>query len=126
MLAVAACGDSVKIPQAATGGALTATSVKVQQAGSGHARIDPNTVSFQIDNSGSLVVRVSVTSTASAPQTLTLSATLYDASNQIIGTAVGGNVNVPAGSTSVFELSGQAPAGTISSTTIEVSSRAAA
>ena len=102
MLVVTACGDTVKLPQAATGGALTAASVQVRQTGSGHARIDPSNVTFQIDNSGSLVVRVSATSTANAPQTLTLNATLYDATSNIIGTAVGGNVNVAPGSTSTY------------------------
>jgi len=127
MLALAGCGDTVKIPQATgSGGALTAASVQIRQAGSGQGRIDPNNVTFQVDNSGSLIMHVNVTSTGGGAQTLTLTATLYDSSSNIVGTAVGGKVNVPPGSVSTFELTGQQPTGTIASATIEVSSEAAA
>lgn len=127
MLTVVACGETIKIPQASgSGGALTAASVQIRQSGSGHARIDPSNVTFQIDNSGSLLMHVSVTSTGGGLQTVTLDATLYDSGGNIVGTAVGGNVNVPPASTSTFNLSGQQPTATIASATIEVSSEPAA
>src|ERR1700736_167370 len=90
MMGAAACGDSTVLPQAQGTGALTAASVRIEQSGPAHAQIDASHVTFQIDNSGTLVVNLTLRSTESSPQTMTLVASLYDAGGKIIGNATGG------------------------------------
>jgi hypothetical protein len=124
-MGVAACGDSTILPQAQTTGALTAASVRIEQSGPAHAQIDASHVTFQIDNSGTLVVNLTLRSTESSPQTLTLRASLYDAAGKVIGTATGGVVNLASGASTLVLLNGGAPNGTIAAARFEVTAQGA-
>ena len=121
-MGVAACGDSTVLPQAQTGGAA---SVRIEQSGPAHAQIDASHVTFQIDNSGTLVVNLTVRSTESSPQTLTLRASLYDAAGKVIGTATGGVVNLASGASTLILLNGAPPTGTIAAARFEVTAQGA-
>ncbi len=123
-VALAACGDTVRLPEAPATGALTSPPVQIRQTGSALAQVDPSSVTFQLDDSGSLVVRLNVRSTAGASQTLALRASLFDSSHRVIGDAVGGQVEVAPGASTAIELTGPAPIGTIAAATIEVNTAA--
>lgn len=127
---LAACGSSEQLPQAASSSPLVADDVTshINQTGSAEATIDPASVTFKVDNAGILVVKFRLTSTASAPQTIAVRASLYDSSGVVIGDstmpgATGGAVNVEPGATQDIELTGNAPSATIASATLEVSAQ---
>lgn len=119
---VAACGDTVKLPEAATSGALTAATVQVHVTGNAPAHVDPTSVSFQLDGSGALVVHLTVTSGTSRSQTVAVTASLEDSGGTAVGDATGGAVNVVPNAPTPIELTGQAPSGTIASVVFEVTS----
>jgi hypothetical protein len=125
MTGAAACGDSTILPQAQVTGALTAASVRIEQSGPAHAQIDASHVTFQIDNSGTLVVNLTLRSTESSPQTLTLLASLYDAAGKVIGNATGGVVNLASGASTLVQLNGAPPSGTIAAARFQVSAQGA-
>lgn len=118
------CGSTTKLPEAPATGPLTSGSVQIKQTGNAAAQVDPASVTFQIDNSGSLVVRLRVTSNAGRPQTLAVRASLFDSSGGIIGDATGGDIGLPPGAPASFELNGPAPAGTIAAATFEMTAQA--
>ena len=124
-LGLAACGDSTILPQAQATGALTAASVRIEQSGPAHVQIDASHVTFQIDNSGTLVVNLSLRSSESSRKTLTLRASLYDSGGTVIGTATGGVVNLAAGASTPVQLNGSAPNGTIAAARFEVTAQGA-
>ena len=119
-LAMVACGEKAQ-PEAVSAGALTTGAVQATQTGNAAAQLQAASVSYRVDNSGSLIVLIQVTSTASGPQTIMARASLYNASGQVIGDAVGGAVSVPAGATVPVQLTGPPPSGTITSATFELS-----
>jgi hypothetical protein len=122
--AIAACGSTTRLPEAPSTGALTATSVQVRQTGNAPAQVDPTSATFQLDTSGSLVMHITVTSTASGPVTIAARASLYDSGGKLIGDAAGGDVNLAANAPTVLQLNGPAPNGTIAAATVEVTSQA--
>jgi hypothetical protein len=84
-----------------------------------------SSVTYMLDNAGSLVVHLSLKSSASTAQTFAVQATLFDANGLIVGNASGGQVMVAPGATTPVQLNGQTPHGTIASARFEVTSVAA-
>ena len=117
----AACGSSATQPEVGTAPPLTAQSVTVRQTGNASAQIVTSTITYQIDDSGGLVIHLNVQSQSAAAQTISARASLYDAKGNLIGDATGGQISVPPGSTASLQLNGPAPTGTIASTVFEVS-----
>lgn len=119
-----ACGSSAQ-PVAQASPPLTAQSVAVHQTGNGAARIVTSSITYQVDDSGSLVIHLSAQSQSAAPETVTVRASLFDSGGNLIGDASGGQVQVPASGSASIQLNGPAPHGTISSAVFEVSDVAA-
>ena len=118
---LAACGTSASQPEVQSSPPLTAQSVTVRQTGNASAQIVTSTITYQLDDSGGLVIQLSVQSQAASAQTITARASVYDAKGNLIGDATGGQLSVAAGSTAALQLNGPAPTGTIASTVFEVS-----
>lgn len=118
---LAACGSSAAQPQAQSSPPLTARSVTVRQTGNASAQIVSSTITYQLDDSGGLVIHVSVQSQSASAQTITARASLFDSKSNLIGDATGGQISVTPGSTAELQLNGPAPTGTIASTVFEVS-----
>jgi hypothetical protein len=123
--ALAACGDSIQLPQAPGQTPFQAATVAVSQTGNAPATVDKGTVTYMLDNAGSLVVHLSLMSTASTAQTFAVQATFFDTKGLIVGNASGGQVMVAPGATTPVQLNGQTPNGTIASATFEVTAVAA-
>ena len=124
-LAVSACGSDVKLPEAPHTSPLKASTVPITQTGSGLATIDPSSITYSLDAAGSLVVKLSLTSTAAGTQTFAIRGSLYNDEGSIIDDVTGGSVNVAPGSTTRVVLNGIPPDGTISSARYEVTGTAA-
>lgn len=118
---LAACGSSASQPEVQSSPPLTAQSVTVHQTGNASAQIVTSTITYQLDDGGALVIRLSVQSQAASAQTITARASVYDSKGNLIGDATGGQISVAAGSTATLQLNGPAPTGTIASTVFEVS-----
>ena len=118
LLALAAC-DSSSQPEVGQASPLTNGTVSATATGSAAVQLQQSTISYKVDNSGSLVIQLSVVSTASSQQSIAARASLYDASGTVIGDAVGGQVAVPPGGTASLELTGPRPNGTINSSVFE-------
>jgi hypothetical protein len=118
---LAACGSAASQPEVQAAPPLTAQSVTVRQTGNASAQIVSSTITYQRDESGGLVIHVSVQSQAASAQTITARASLYDAKGDLVGDASGGQISVAPGATAALQLNGPAPAGTIASTVFEVS-----
>ena len=116
---LAACGSSGQ-PQVQSSRPLTAQSVAVKQTGNGAAQIVPTTVTYQIDDSGALVIQLSVQSQSTAAESIMVRASLFDSDGGLIGDAAGGRVAVAPGSTTMVQLNGPRPQGTIAGATFEV------
>jgi len=121
---VAGCGSSSQLPEA-SGSPLTTGTVGFSQTGNADAHIQKSSVTYRIDASGSLVVQLSLASSAAATQTISVRATLYNNLGSIIDDAVGGQVQVTPGGTAQVELTGPPPQGTIASAVFEVSATSA-
>ena len=121
---LAACGTSAPQPEVQSSPPLTAQSVTVRQTGNASAQIVTSTITYQLDDSGGLVIHLGVHSQSASAQTITARASLYDAKGNLIGDATGGQLSVAAGGTATLELNGPAPTGTIASTAFEVSNLA--
>ena len=119
---LAACGTSASQPEVQSSPPLTAQSVTVRQTGNAPAQIITSTITYQLDDSGGLVIHLSVQSQSASAQTITARASVYDIKGNLIGDATGGQISVAAGSTAALQLNGPAPTGTIASTVFEVSS----
>ena len=120
---LSACGDTTKLPEAATTGALTATPVAIQQTGDAPAQVDTSSVTFQLDDSGTLVMHFTVRSNAGSSVTVTARASLYNSAGSLIGDASGGVVNLASAGTTQVELNGPSPNGTIARATIELATQ---
>lgn len=118
---LAACGTSTSQPEVQSSSPLTAQSVTVRQTGNASAQIVTSTITYQVDDSGGLVIHLSVQSQSGSAQTITARASVYDAKGNLIGDATGGQISVAGGSTASLQLNGPAPTGTIASTVFEVS-----
>jgi archaellum component FlaG (FlaF/FlaG flagellin family) len=122
---VAACGSTIQIPQAPVTGPLSASPLAVTTTGNAAASIDPRSVTFGIDGSGSLVAHLTVTSAAPNNETVTIRGSLLDSTGKPIGDVTGGAINLNPGSSQQVELTGPAPNGTIVSVTFEISTQPA-
>lgn len=116
------CGSTTTLPQAPATHPLTAPAVPVRQTGTAPVSILPGSITYMLDDSGSLVVRMSVKSNASAPVTLTVRGSLYDAAGTITDDVTGGQVGITSGATAQLELNGPPPSGEIASATYEFTS----
>lgn len=116
-----ACGTSASQPEVQSSPPLTAPSVTVRQTGNAAAQIVTSTITYQLDDSGGLVIHLSVQSQSATAQTITARASVYDAKGNLIGDATGGQLSVAAEGTAVLQLNGPAPTGTIASTVFEIS-----
>jgi hypothetical protein len=122
VVGLTACGDTVQVPKPPTATPFsTITAAQVTQEGNAPATIDPSSVTFSPDDTQSLVVHVTVHSTATTPTTMTVRGSLFDPQHQLIGDVSGGQINVAAGSTVSVQLTGPTPLGTIASAVFEVS-----
>ncbi|MBV8196444.1 MAG: hypothetical protein JOY80_13065 [Candidatus Dormibacteraeota bacterium] len=122
--AVTACGSSAQ-PEVGSASPLTNGMVTVSQTGSADAQIIASSLTYQLDDSGGLVVKLQVTSTATKKETIAGRASLYAESGTLIADAVGGDTTVDPGATVSLELSGPAPNGTIASAVVELTNTAA-
>ena len=118
---IAACGSASSQPEVQSAPPLTAQSVTVSQTGSAPAQIVTPTITYQLDDSGGLVIHLNVQSQSASAQTITARASLYDAKGTLIGDATGGQLSVAPGGTASLQLNGPAPTGTIARTVFEVS-----
>lgn len=119
----AACGSTTTLPETTATPPLATASVSVQQTGTAPVSILPGSVTYKLDDSGSLVVHLEITSHASTSDTITARASLYNGSGTVIGDAItGGDVSVAPGATVALELNGPPPNGEIVSATFEFTS----
>lgn len=124
-VALAACGTTIQLPEAPSSTPVTASTVAITQTGDAPATVEQGSVTYMLDNAGSLVIHLSLKSNASTAQTFAIQATLFDPGGLIVGNASGGQVMVAAGAISPIQLNGQTPNGTIASATFEVTAVAA-
>ena len=121
VVGLTACGDAVHVPNPPTATPFSPiTAAQVTQAGNAPATIDPTSVTFR-PNAQSLVVHVTVHSTATTSTTITVRASIFDSRHQLIGDVSGGQVDVAPGGTADVQLMGPTPLGTIASAVFEVS-----
>jgi hypothetical protein len=118
--ALTGCGDETHLPVVPTATPFLAGSVAVTQMGNADITIDARSVTFMLDPSRSLVVHLTLVSTAAAPVTVSIRASIYDPSHNIIGDATGANVTVPPNQPTSAQLTGPNPLGTIAAATFEV------
>ncbi|MGH7687760.1 MAG: hypothetical protein ACREN2_13235 [Candidatus Dormibacteria bacterium] len=123
--ALVACGSTAQ-PEVQSAAPLTAQSVSARQTGNAPAQVVTPTISYQLDDSGSLVIHLTVRSQAPGAETVTVRASLFDAGGALIGDATGGRTSVPPGSAADLQLNGPAPHGTIAAATFEVTDLSAA
>jgi hypothetical protein len=119
-LLLVSCGDTPVVDEATTQPPVQAPHVAVTQTGDATVVVPPDGARFRLDNAGLLVVDVVVRSTAAAPQTISLRASVYDSTGRLVGDATGGSVRVAPGAETTVELSGPTPLGTITAVTVEV------
>ena len=117
------CGDDTKLPQAPSTSPFSTSSVSVSQQGNADAAIDTSSVTFKLDDSGSLVAHLSVHSNAAATIAISIRGSLYDPHHALIGDVSGGQINVSPGSTTAVQLTGPTPHGTIASATFELTAK---
>jgi hypothetical protein len=115
----AACGSQTQ-PEVQSATPLTAQTVTVRQTGNAQAQLLTSTITFQVDDSGSLVIHADVMSQSGSAQTITARASLYDSTGSIIGDATGGQIAVAPGATTSLQLNGPGPHGTIASAVVEL------
>lgn len=121
LVALSGCGDDTKIPQAVSATPFATSTVAITQRGNADATIDANSVSFKLDDSRSLVVRATLTSHATSLISVSVRASLYDPSHNLVGDAIGGQVKVQPRQQTTLSLSGPTPLGTIASAVFELS-----
>ncbi|MFN2582918.1 MAG: hypothetical protein ABR498_09285 [Candidatus Dormibacteria bacterium] len=121
---VAACGANSQSEVGSTR-PLTNGNVTAMQTGNAEATLNQSGISYRLDNSGSLVIRFSATSTSAMPQTIMARASLYNDSGGVIGDAVGGETPVAPGASVDIQLNGPAPNGTVASARFELTEVAA-
>jgi uncharacterized cupredoxin-like copper-binding protein len=124
VMALSGCGDDTKLPQAVSTTPFATSTVAITQKGNADATIDARSVSFKLDDSRSLVVHATLTSHASSMMSVSVRASLYDPSHNLVGDAIGGQIKVQPGQPTTLNLSGPTPLGTIASALFEVSGQA--
>jgi hypothetical protein len=118
------CGDTFGVPPTpASTPFSTITTAMITQQGNAPATIDPSSVTFSPDDAQSLVVRLTVRSTAPSPITISIRGSIFDPKHQVIGDVSGGQVDVAPGSTTDVELTGPTPLGTIAAAVFEVTAQ---
>ncbi|MBJ7609559.1 MAG: hypothetical protein JF887_09060 [Candidatus Dormibacteraeota bacterium] len=122
LTALTACGDTTKVPEAAPATPFMTGSVEITQQGNANVSIDAASVTFKLDASRSLVMHLMLTSHSPLAQTISIRGSLYDTKHNLVGDAVGGQINVVPGQPTGVELTGPTPLGTIASARLEVSS----
>jgi hypothetical protein len=122
--ALTGCGEATTLPQTPSATPFKAGTVAIVQQGNAAAAIDTSSVTFTLDDSRSLVIHLNVRSSAPTVVTVTIRASLYDPSHNLIGDAVGGQISVQPGQPAAVELTGPTPLGTIASVTFEVTAQA--
>jgi hypothetical protein len=123
-LSLTSCGDTVQVPHPPSATPFsTITVAQITQEGNAPATIDPSSVTFNPDDTQSLVVRLKVHSTATTSITISVRGSIFDTQHQLIGDVSGGEINVAPGSTVDVELTGPTPLGTIASAVFEVSTQ---
>ncbi len=122
MALLAACGSTTRLPEAPQTSPLTSSAVAVKQTGTAAVSILPGSVTYKLDNSGSLIIHLQLTSKAKSAQTIIIRVSLYGPGGALVGDAAGGQVPVAPGATTDLQLNGPAPNGEIVSATYEVTS----
>ncbi len=120
---LAACGDTTTLPQVPSTGPFTTSPVTVTQQSNGDATVDTSSVTFKLDDSRSLVVHLSIHSTAPSVIAVSIRGSLYDPHHALIGDVTGGQINVQPGSAAAVQLNGPTPLGTIASATFELTTK---
>ncbi len=122
MALTAACGSTTQLPQAPQKPPLTAASVSVKQTGTAPVTIIPGSIAYKLDDSGSLVILLQVTSRAKTAETIMLRASLFGPNGALVGDASGGEQGVAPGATVGIQLNGPKPNDEIISATFEATS----
>jgi hypothetical protein len=117
---VVACGSETPHVQQAAAAPLTTSSVAFRQTGDAPAAIDGSSITYRLDDARLLVVTLNLHSAAHTPQTVGVTASLFDKNGRLVGDATGGDINVQPNATVQVILSGPHPNGTIASATYEV------
>lgn len=120
LLALAACGDDTKLPQAPAASPFQTATVSIAQTSNVDASIDTSSVTFKLDDSRSLVAHLTVRSMASASLTISIRGSIYDPNHALVGDVTGGQIDVPPGGSTPMQLTGPTPQGTIASATFEI------
>jgi hypothetical protein len=123
LAALAACGDDTTLPQAPSTGPFTTTPVSITQQGNAAATVDTSTITFKLDDSRSLVVHLTIRSTAASTIAVSIRGSLYDPKHALIDDVTGGQINVEPGSSADVQLNGPTPLGTIASATFELTAK---
>ena len=117
---VVACGSDTPHVQQAAAPPLTESSVGVKQTGNAAIAIAQGSVSYRLDDARLLQVTLTIHSSASGVQTVTIRGSLYDKAGRLVGDASGSQLGVAPGSTDTVTLSGPTPTGVIATATFEV------
>lgn len=125
-LLLAACGETPVIREASTQPPLLAPSVQSTETGDSSVTLTVGPADFRLDDARLLLITAHLHSSAAAPQTVAVHASLFDADGTIVGDASGGAVQVKPGADISVQLNGPTPTGTIARATFEVHTTAAA
>jgi hypothetical protein len=126
VVAMTGCGDETKLPEAPSATAFGTSSVSILQRSNAAARIDPASVTFKLDDARSLVVTLTVRSTARSIIAVSIRGSLYDPHHALVGDVTGAQINIQPGATTAVQLNGPTPLGTIASATFELTAKATA
>jgi hypothetical protein len=118
--ALTGCGDVTRLPVGAAATPFLAGTVAITQMGNADITIDNRSVDFTLDTTRSLVVHLTLVSTATSTITVVVRGSIYDPNHNIIGDATGGQVTVPPNQPTTVQLTGPNPLGTIAAATFEV------
>lgn len=117
---LAGCGSTPLIRQASTEPPLLASHLDSTQTGNADAVLTVKPGDFRLDDARLLVITVHLRSTAAAPESVAVRASLFDTDGTIVGDASGGTVALKPGAQVDVELNGPTPTGSIARATFEV------
>ncbi len=123
VVAMTGCGDETKLPEAPSATAFATSTVSILQRSNAAARIDPASVTFKLDDARSLVVTLTVRSTARSIIALSIRGSLYDPHHALVGDVTGAQINIQPNATAAMQLNGPTPLGTIASATFELTAK---
>ena len=123
IVALAACGDDTKLPQAPSSTPFATNPVSITQLGNAAATIDTSSVTFKLDDARSLVAHLTLRSTATSTIAVSIRGSLYDPHHALVGDVTGAQINIAPGSTATVQLNGPTPLGTIASATFELTAK---